>query len=250
MLDLGSEYEAFGPDEGGINHPAGQVNKVALAIRKTGGEMAGSEPHAPLAEPEARGTPGEVFARILRSRMPPVRGLVGRLVTFLLAFGGSYLWLYGARRRGIIQTIHRPLVRNDGQIEVDAWACLNSERMPIELRSAPGGQLFIGRRAYINYGCYLSAEMAVSIGNRVFIGPRVVIDDAAGGEPRPIRIGDDVFIGARCTILPGVQIGTGSVVGAGSLVMESVPAWTVVAGVPAVRVMDLDKDRFVPSARR
>ena len=50
---------------------------------------------------------------------------------------------------------------------------------------------------------------------------------------RPVRIGNDVWIGANCTILPGVSIGDGAVIGAGSVVTRSVASQTIVAGSPA-----------------
>ncbi|MBQ2939382.1 MAG: acyltransferase [Clostridia bacterium] len=53
------------------------------------------------------------------------------------------------------------------------------------------------------------------------------------GEVKPVTIGDDVWIGARVTILPGVQIGTGAIVGACSVVTKNVPNYAVVAGNPA-----------------
>ncbi len=53
---------------------------------------------------------------------------------------------------------------------------------------------------------------------------------------KPIRICNDVWIGMNCIILKGVTIGEGAVIGAGSVVTKDVPAWTVVAGNPAVIV--------------
>lgn len=56
---------------------------------------------------------------------------------------------------------------------------------------------------------------------------------AQRGQPPPIRIGDHVWIGLRATILKGVSIGDGAVVGAGSMVIRDVPSGALVAGVPA-----------------
>lgn len=87
----------------------------------------------------------------------------------------------------------------------------------------------------------------VTIGNNVMIGPecliytvnhntkRTDIPMVAQGnrEPIPVIIEDDVWIGARAIILPGVTIKKGSIVGAGSVVTKNVPQYTIVAGNPA-----------------
>ena len=56
---------------------------------------------------------------------------------------------------------------------------------------------------------------------------------------KPIVIEDDVWIGFKSTILKGVHIGRGAIVAAGSLIIEDVPAWTIVAGNPAKVVREL-----------
>ena len=53
-------------------------------------------------------------------------------------------------------------------------------------------------------------------------------------EVRPVEIGNDVWIGGRVIILPGVHIGSHSIIGAGAVVTKDVPEWVVVAGNPAV----------------
>ena len=57
----------------------------------------------------------------------------------------------------------------------------------------------------------------------------------------PIKICDDAWIGMNVIILKGVTVGTGAIVGAGSVVTKDVPAWTVVAGNPAIVVKQLNK---------
>lgn len=52
--------------------------------------------------------------------------------------------------------------------------------------------------------------------------------------PRPVVIEDDVWMGARCMIMPGVTIGRGSIIAAGTVVTKDVPPYSVAAGVPAV----------------
>lgn len=96
----------------------------------------------------------------------------------------------------------------------------------------------IGHRVRIHSGCFL--EM-VTIEDDVFIGPNVVFTD----DPHPMNCprykeckGGPIVrrlarVGANSTILPGVEIGENALVGAGSVVVNDVPAGTVVAGCPA-----------------
>jgi acetyltransferase-like isoleucine patch superfamily enzyme len=49
-----------------------------------------------------------------------------------------------------------------------------------------------------------------------------------------VTIGNDVWLGANCVVLPGVKIGDGAIIGAGSIVVSDVPEYVVAAGVPAI----------------
>ncbi|XAM01724.1 acyltransferase [Phycisphaeraceae bacterium D3-23] len=105
----------------------------------------------------------------------------------------------------------------------------------------------IGRRSQINPYTVIYGGSGVSIGADVMVAPHCVL--AAGnhdhrqlGQPMrtapsisrgPIVIEDDVWLGAHCTITDGVTIGQGAVVGANSVVTKDVPAYAIVAGVPA-----------------
>lgn len=88
----------------------------------------------------------------------------------------------------------------------------------------------------------------IEIGNNVTLGNRVQLlahDDAAEQwvgyrKVGKIVIGDNVFVGAGSTILPGVTIGNNSIIGSGSLVSKSIPANSVAVGVPARVIRSLD----------
>ena len=62
----------------------------------------------------------------------------------------------------------------------------------------------------------------------------ITMDQQGFAEEKPVKIGNDVWIGARVTILPGVEIGDGCIIGASAVVTKSIPPYSVVAGNPAV----------------
>ncbi|MEC4271825.1 DapH/DapD/GlmU-related protein [Adlercreutzia sp. R25] len=105
-----------------------------------------------------------------------------------------------------------------------------------------GKNIFLGRDVFINSGCKFQDQGGIYIGDHAYIGHNVVLATLnhdlnparrADMDPAPIRIGDNVWIGANSTVLPGVTIGDGAVVAAGAVVTRDVPAMTVVGGVPA-----------------
>ena len=115
----------------------------------------------------------------------------------------------------------------------------------------PARNLTIGNDCGINTGCRFDLVAPVDIGDNVFIGHEVAFITGAhtvGGHERradtltgqPIRVGNGAWLGARCTILPGVTVGAGAIVAAGAIVTRDVPADTVVAGVPAQHLKSLD----------
>ncbi len=105
-----------------------------------------------------------------------------------------------------------------------------------------GKNIRLGKRVFINSGCCFQDQGGIEIGDDVLIGQQVVIatlnHDLAPEKrgnmiPKPVKIGDKVWIGAHATILAGVTIGEGAVVAAGAVVTKDVPPRVVVAGVPA-----------------
>lgn len=105
-----------------------------------------------------------------------------------------------------------------------------------------GKPITIGERCFIQQCCTFFGRGGIDIGNDVFIGPKVNLitinhdadpDNRSATYGRRIVIEDKVWIGINSTILPGVRIGYGSIVGAGSVVTKDVEPMTVVAGNPA-----------------
>lgn len=107
-----------------------------------------------------------------------------------------------------------------------------------------GYNIRIGADVFFNFNCVVLDVVGVTVGARTQIGPAVQIYTAdhprdpsarrTGAEfGRPIRIGQDVWIGGGAIILPGVTIGDGAVIGAGSVVTRDVPAASTAYGNPA-----------------
>ena len=105
-----------------------------------------------------------------------------------------------------------------------------------------GKNIKIGKNVFINACCRFQDQGGIEIGDGSLIGHNTTIatlnhdfnpDKRANLHPSPVKIGKNVWIGSDCTILPGVEIGDGAVIGAGSIVTKNVPANSIAVGSPA-----------------
>ncbi|MDX1463055.1 MAG: acyltransferase [Marinirhabdus sp.] len=107
-----------------------------------------------------------------------------------------------------------------------------------------GSNIKIGDNVVINRNVYLDGRIGIIIKNNVSISPEVYIlsmqhdydDPNFRTVGKEVVIENHTWIGARALILPGVTIGEGAVVGAGSVVTRSVEPYAVVAGIPARKI--------------
>jgi len=120
-----------------------------------------------------------------------------------------------------------------------------------------GYNCFIGDETFINHNAYLMDGAPIKIGSHCFIGPNCGVYTATHPvdteernrgleKAKAITIGDNVWIGAEVTILPGVTIGEGCVIGAKSVVTKDVPAHVMAVGNPCRVLRPItDKDRIM-----
>lgn len=115
-----------------------------------------------------------------------------------------------------------------------------------------GLRLSVGDRSQIGQNCTLGG--AIILGSDVLMGPDVVmmatshaydridipINRQGATEEKAITIGDDVWIGTRVIILPGVEVGSHSIIAAGSVVTKSCDSYSIIGGVPATLIRKRD----------
>lgn len=130
--------------------------------------------------------------------------------------------------------------------DVTLHGCALDRGVVLLCSGAPrAGKIEVGRGAYLNRYTILDAHQCVRIGRDVMIGPHCFITDAAHGgvagravkaQPmttRPVIIEDEAWLGAHVTVLAGVTVGRGAIIGAGSVVTRDIPAGAVAFGAPA-----------------
>lgn len=116
-----------------------------------------------------------------------------------------------------------------------------------------GKNIHVGEDFLTNYNVIILDIAKVTIGDYCMIGPNTLIttvghplnekgrrEKMAKGEP--VTIGNDVWIGGNCTILPGVTIGNNVVIAAGAVVPKDVPDNCIVGGVPAKVIKELEQE--------
>ncbi|WP_417277648.1 sugar O-acetyltransferase [Celeribacter sp.] len=156
-----------------------------------------------------------------------------------------------AHRTKVFDAVHRhnmalPSERGDIHPELRALlgAAPETARIEGQFHLLYGENLFLGDGTFLNVGCVVLDSARVEIGENTMIGPRTQIycadhhrDPVLRGQlierALPVTIGKDVWIGGAAIILPGVTIGDGAIVGAGSVVTKDVAPGARVVGNPA-----------------
>jgi acetyltransferase-like isoleucine patch superfamily enzyme len=199
--------------------------------------------------------------------LPAPRLLVRPALWTFLAVRGVFYFLYRvliceplfkasctSYGRGVRTDVFIHWVRGKGNLIVGDHVLMDGKcSITFAARYVPDPTLIIGDYSGIGHGCSFAIGKRITIGRHCRIAAGVWMFDSSGhpvdaearraglpataADVRPITIGDNVWIGGRAIIHPGVTIGDHSVVSAGSVVMTDVPAHAVVAGNPARAVM-------------
>lgn len=171
---------------------------------------------------------------------------LGGLLDKAQAAALARLYLRRCTRVGQLTRVYgRPRIHNQGTLLIGERVRIWSTTVRTEFAVFEGGLLEIGDNASINYGTSIAATGLVRIGRDCMLGTYSMILDNDFHEienrnampaPRPVILEDNVWLANRTLILPGVTIGHDSVIGAGSVVMTSIPPRSLALGNPA-RVM-------------
>ena len=116
-----------------------------------------------------------------------------------------------------------------------------------------GFNIHLGEYVFINSNCYLMDGAPITIGAHTFIGPFCGFYTAAHPlqykyrnkgleKAQPITVGENCWFGANVSVMPGVTIGSGCVIAAGSVVTKDIPDNSLTAGVPARVIRTIDQE--------
>ena len=142
------------------------------------------------------------------------------------------------------------------------WEGNKSAYWPVHFTSKvyDADRILVGVDAYpgIMGGCYITGRGGLTVGDYTQVVPNVVIVtanhdlyDSRKHIVAPVTIGKYCWLGAGAKIMPGIELGDWTIVGAGAVVTSSFPqGYCVIGGVPARKIKELDKEKCIPYQNR
>lgn len=144
--------------------------------------------------------------------------------------------------KGILRQVKRAFYRHKYGLKKISKTCLVSKGCNVSKDLEAKEYTYIGPNCIIypkvKIGKYsmLANEVQIIGGDHVYNNPNLPIAFSGRETIKSTEIGDDCWIGARCTILVGVKIGDGAIVAAGSVVTKDIEPYTINAGVPSKKI--------------
>jgi carbonic anhydrase/acetyltransferase-like protein (isoleucine patch superfamily) len=121
----------------------------------------------------------------------------------------------------------------DGRISLAPHVQFLGGMIPSQVVCLPGGELVVGAHTSFNYGVVIECTTSIRFGERCLVGSMTCFRDSDTRRSGPILIEDDVWVAHGAIVEPGVRIGAGSIVSAGSVVTTDVPPDSLALGNPA-----------------
>lgn len=151
---------------------------------------------------------------------------------FLIHCPVSYSKFGRIWKKARMETARQFLVHVGDDVNIEKGAMITSlmeigDRSGVGINAQMHGQIIIGKDVMMGPECIIYTT------NHKFDRTDVPMRLQGFSEQRPVSIEDDVWIGGRVTILPGVHIGRGAIIGAGAVVTKDVPEFAIVGGNPA-----------------
>lgn len=144
-------------------------------------------------------------------------GVIGRLSKFLRQISCKYIFKATGKD---INIEHGASFGSGARIEIGNYSGLGENcKVPDDIK--------IGRDVM------MAPDVLIVGKNHQFENLQIPMRLQGAKDSTPVVIGDDVWIGARVIILPGIQVGNGAIIGAGSVVTNNVPPYAICAGNPA-----------------
>jgi acetyltransferase-like isoleucine patch superfamily enzyme len=161
--------------------------------------------------------------------------------------------LFNGHQGTNVRMYKRPFLRIKGRLILGDRVNFHAGPIGADLTVDEQAVLTIGSDSFVNYGVILNATKRIEIGKRCYFGYYATVmdchmhglapeDRSIRPDAQPVVIEDDVWVATRAMIMPGVRIGRGSVIGAGSIVTKDVPPMSLVLGAPARVVGSVQKN--------